>query len=210
MMSLDGNCSRVSFAKSFLGQLNIYCQLDIERTTQKTDEIALVDEKKMTGYHSSDIVKALRDLNMDGIDIIGDKRFEWVRTFKPLNPRCSIFLQLYSSSVERRKGKKLLRDPFSVESESADIDILYRKLPTRRACQPKLIMCSSCSRQRRSPFLVRARYTRHQASLYLCCGGAVWFGRVVWASECNSAQQAAPTWKLLGRPVRRAMISNTT
>ena len=61
--------------------------IDIERVTQKTDEIAVIDGKKTTGYHSSDIVNALRDMDMDGIDVLGDKRFEWVCFLKPRIPR---------------------------------------------------------------------------------------------------------------------------
>ena len=44
--------------------------------------MAVIDGKKTRGYHSSDIVNALRDIDMDGIDVLGDQRFEWVRTLR--------------------------------------------------------------------------------------------------------------------------------
>lgn len=54
--------------------------IDMERDTQKTDEMPVLGGKKLTGYHSSDIVKALGDMDMEGVDVLEDRRFQWVRT----------------------------------------------------------------------------------------------------------------------------------
>ena len=54
--------------------------IDMERVAREADEVPILGGKKMTGYHSSDIVNALGDMDVEGVDVLGDKRFEWVRT----------------------------------------------------------------------------------------------------------------------------------
>ena len=151
--------------------------IDIERIREKTDEIAVIDGKKTTGYHSSEIVKALGDMDMEGVDVLGDLRFQWVRTMKSLSLRCFNLC------------KRL----------SANILVLYRRLPQRRArpaFRPRRTACSLCSKRRKSLCILMIRLmpsSRTDIKLHYMCAvmEVVVGGGGARGSKCGTVRETA-------------------
>lgn len=60
--------------------------IDIQQATDQSGSVTylLINGRKTTGYHSSEIVEALRFMEMDDIEVLDDKRFRWVCGFELL------------------------------------------------------------------------------------------------------------------------------
>lgn len=118
--------------------------LDIQRATDQTgpNVMGLINGYKTCGYHSSDVVKALEALAMDEIEVVDNKRFQWVRDSE------LSFVPLLSA----------LRDPsLGVQFEACaggellTVDVANRQLLRKKARSGSLLKptrSSSCSRQR--------------------------------------------------------------
>ncbi|KAL8723383.1 MAG: hypothetical protein Q9225_000299 [Loekoesia sp. 1 TL-2023] len=65
-----------------LGDQGTLLIMDIQKATDQKGPAMypLIDGRKTTGYHSSDIVEALRSMKVHDIEVLDDKRFRWEAT----------------------------------------------------------------------------------------------------------------------------------